>query len=207
MPLTCGYCPATQESSKSLIWRIKLTLASSIVCPNCSNVLTISRADPSPKYPLGVNRFECRTCPYQYILKSGWSEKTPMKQKEVEDVFGGKEEFANADSIGSKWWMSALLAVWIKSLFCVQHNVLQRTAMETERTSSSCRFGVQMNLWLRSLRYVLLGIPLHMYADYADELVFLIVHHMRSKMAWKLIPFLPLLNSIFTSIPLLAATW
>lgn len=26
-----------------------------------------------------------------------------MKQKEVEDVFGGKEEFANADSMGSKW--------------------------------------------------------------------------------------------------------
>lgn len=32
-----------------------------------------------------------------------------MKQKEVEDVFGGKEEFANADSMGSKWWTSALL--------------------------------------------------------------------------------------------------
>lgn len=73
------------------------------VCPNCSNVLTISRADASAKYPLGVNRFECRTCPYQYILKGGWSEKTPMKQKEVEDVFGGKEEFANADSMASKW--------------------------------------------------------------------------------------------------------
>ena len=25
-----------------------------------------------------------------------------MKQKEVEDVFGGKEEFANADSVASK---------------------------------------------------------------------------------------------------------
>lgn len=25
-----------------------------------------------------------------------------MKQKEVEDVFGGKEEFANADSMASK---------------------------------------------------------------------------------------------------------
>lgn len=29
-----------------------------------------------------------------------------MKQKEVEDVFGGKEEFANADSMASKWWMN-----------------------------------------------------------------------------------------------------
>ena len=79
------------------------------VCPNCSNVLTISRADPTPKYPLGVNRFECRTCPYQYVLKGGWSEKTPMKQKEVEDVFGGKEEFANADSMASKWRVYLIL--------------------------------------------------------------------------------------------------
>ena len=117
-----------------------------LVCPNCSNVLTISRADPSPKYPLGVNRFECRTCPYQYILKSGWSEKTPMKQKEVEDVFGGKEEFANADSMGSKWWTSALPVEFMEGLLCVQRNVRQRIAMETEHTSSSCRFGVQMNL-------------------------------------------------------------
>lgn len=37
-----------------------------------------------------------------------------MKQKEVEDVFGGKEEFANADSMASKWrflrWRACLLA-------------------------------------------------------------------------------------------------
>ncbi|GKZ24915.1 RNA polymerase III C11 subunit [Aspergillus brasiliensis] len=71
-------------------------------CPNCSNALTISRAEPTTRHPLGVNRFECRTCPYQYALDQSWFEKTPMKQKEVEDVFGGKEEFANADSMASK---------------------------------------------------------------------------------------------------------
>ncbi|EAU36285.1 DNA-directed RNA polymerases III 12.5 kDa polypeptide [Aspergillus terreus NIH2624] len=68
-------------------------------CPNCSNALTISRGEPTPRHPLGVNRFECRTCPYQYNLEQSYFEKTPMKQKEVEDVFGGKEEFANADSM------------------------------------------------------------------------------------------------------------
>jgi hypothetical protein len=31
-----------------------------------------------------------------------------MKQKEVEDVLGGKEEFANADSMGSKYWIVAI---------------------------------------------------------------------------------------------------
>ncbi|XRM41840.1 RNA polymerase III C11 subunit [Aspergillus tubingensis] len=71
-------------------------------CPNCSNALTISRAEPTTRHPLGVNRFECRTCPYQYALDQSWFEKTPMKQKEVEDVFGGKEEFANADSVATQ---------------------------------------------------------------------------------------------------------
>lgn len=100
MPLTCKCInkPATDKKAQ-------YTDGYS-VCPNCSNALTISRADASPKYPLGVNRFECRTCPYQYVLKGGWSEKTPMKQKEVEDVFGGKEEFANADSMASKWQLT-----------------------------------------------------------------------------------------------------
>jgi len=49
-----------------------------------------------------VNRFECRTCPYQYILDRDFFERTDMKQKEVEDVFGGKEEFKNADTIASE---------------------------------------------------------------------------------------------------------
>ena len=74
-----------------------------IVCPNCSNVLTISRADSTTQYPMGVNRFECRTCPYEDIIgDKSYYEKTEMKQKEVEDVFGGANEFANADSVASK---------------------------------------------------------------------------------------------------------
>ena len=52
---------------------------------------------------MGINRFECRTCPYeQPIVRQTIFETTEMKQKEVEDVFGGKEEFANADSVASK---------------------------------------------------------------------------------------------------------
>lgn len=66
-------------------------------------MLTISRADSTTQYPMGVNRFECRTCPYEDVIgDKSYYEKTDMKQKEVEDVFGGANEFANADSVGSK---------------------------------------------------------------------------------------------------------
>lgn len=40
-----------------------------------------------------------------------------MKQKEVEDVFGGKEEFANADSMGSKWRSLRLLACGLEEAY------------------------------------------------------------------------------------------
>ncbi|EEP82691.1 DNA-directed RNA polymerases III 12.5 kDa polypeptide [Uncinocarpus reesii 1704] len=68
-------------------------------CPNCSNALTISRGPSTSQYPLGVNRFECRTCPYQYILDRTYFERTEMKRKEVADVMGGKDEWKNADNM------------------------------------------------------------------------------------------------------------
>ncbi|CAL5867638.1 uncharacterized protein PFLUO_LOCUS1857 [Penicillium psychrofluorescens] len=74
-----------------------------LFCPNCSNVLTISRTETS-SHPMGVNRFECRACPYEEILEKKWFEETKMKQKEVEAVFGGAEEFANADSTPSEYF-------------------------------------------------------------------------------------------------------
>lgn len=52
---------------------------------------------------MGVNKFECRTCPYQYILDKAYYERTPMKRKEVADVMGGKDEWANADSMEGKF--------------------------------------------------------------------------------------------------------
>ncbi|CAI7652319.1 unnamed protein product [Penicillium bialowiezense] len=73
-------------------------------CPNCSNALTISKAEPSTKFPMGVNRFECRTCPYESPLDREWFESTNLKQKQVDDIFGGAEEFANADSVAKYWF-------------------------------------------------------------------------------------------------------
>src|SRR5436190_8308825 len=72
------------------------------VCPNCSNALTISRSQATTEHPQGINRFECRTCPYQYVLDRAYYERTDMKRKEVADVLGGKDEWKNADSMAGE---------------------------------------------------------------------------------------------------------
>jgi DNA-directed RNA polymerase III subunit RPC11 len=46
----------------------------------------------------GQNRLECRTCPYEFALKSIWYERKYMKRKEVEDVLGGAGAWDNVDS-------------------------------------------------------------------------------------------------------------
>lgn len=51
---------------------------------------------------MGNNRFECRACPFEYALDRKWYDRTVMKEKEVEQVFGGKDEWANADSVEGK---------------------------------------------------------------------------------------------------------
>lgn len=73
-----------------------------IVCPSCSNLLTISPipADHLPdseQENVNFNRFECRTCPYQMILDKRYYERKRMKNKEVEDVLGGAESWKNVD--------------------------------------------------------------------------------------------------------------
>jgi DNA-directed RNA polymerase subunit M/transcription elongation factor TFIIS len=44
-----------------------------------------------------VNRLECQTCPYQYIIKKRFFERKPFARKEREDVFGGPGAWDNAD--------------------------------------------------------------------------------------------------------------
>lgn len=68
------------------------------VCPCCSNGLTVSRSAPSDAFPLGQNRLECRTCPYQFLINQRYYERKEMKRKEVEDVMGGKDAWANVDN-------------------------------------------------------------------------------------------------------------
>lgn len=102
-----------------------------------------------------MNRFECRVCPYEAPLEKNYFEKKDMKQKEVDDVFGGKEEFANADSVGSKFFLLSSLrsdvsveiyrANILSFFFPLQLNAPPKAAMGNVHTSSSCRFAVQMN--------------------------------------------------------------
>ncbi|KAJ5083720.1 DNA-directed RNA polymerase III subunit RPC10 [Penicillium angulare] len=73
-----------------------------VFCPNCSNALTIARADSTNTHPMGVNRFECRTCPYEWALENKWYDRVNVKEKEVEQALGGKDEWKNADSIGTQ---------------------------------------------------------------------------------------------------------
>jgi hypothetical protein len=102
---------------------------------------------------MGVNRFECRTCPYEAPLEREWFEKAEMKQKEVDDVFGGAEEFANADSVASKSRANVSCLSQQRQVYpgkdqadrSLQLNAPQKPAMGNVRTSSSCRFAVQMS--------------------------------------------------------------
>lgn len=63
-------------------------------------MLTISQItgeDPSIADLAGQNRFECRTCPYQYILDKRYYERKLMKKKETEDILGGAGSWDNVD--------------------------------------------------------------------------------------------------------------
>ncbi|KAF2141836.1 uncharacterized protein K452DRAFT_250732 [Aplosporella prunicola CBS 121167] len=80
-----------------------------LFCPACSNTLTVSRvpdaaiADGAPDAHLrGKNRFECRSCPYQYVLDRRYYERKAMKRKEVEDVMGGKGAWDNVDRVDAQ---------------------------------------------------------------------------------------------------------
>ena len=67
-----------------------------------------------------------------------------MKRKEVADVMGGKDEWANADSMASEYTLSSLVCGidWSADGY-VQRNVRRRIVMAIEDISTSCRFEVQ----------------------------------------------------------------
>lgn len=67
------------------------------VCPCCGNSLTVSRGPATDEYASGQNKLECRTCPYQFAIERRYYERKEMKRKEVEDVMGGKDAWANVD--------------------------------------------------------------------------------------------------------------
>merc|ERR1712093_385101 len=69
-----------------------------LFCPSCSNVLTVSTTTHGPENDT-INRLECQTCPYEFLLQGQYFERKTYVRKEREDVFGG-ERTDLADGVG-----------------------------------------------------------------------------------------------------------
>ncbi|TKA71420.1 hypothetical protein B0A49_03933 [Cryomyces minteri] len=85
-------------------------------------MLTVSRVPNDTTIDIHLanrNRFECRTCPYQMVLDRRYYERKNMKRKEVEDVLGGEESWANvnttegqSEAAGRSGWVAGRVAYY-----------------------------------------------------------------------------------------------
>jgi len=112
-------------------------------------VLRVSKVppgDPNTELNVGENRFECLTCPYQFVINKRYFERKYMKKKEVEDILGGKGAWDNVDKTQGMFDISSIcnVAVWWL-IILLQYNVQTRSAETTKRTGISCRFAVLMS--------------------------------------------------------------
>ncbi|KAI4523488.1 hypothetical protein EV122DRAFT_219393 [Schizophyllum commune] len=62
-----------------------------LFCPTCANLLVISSET-------GFNKWSCNTCPYEFPIAKQMTTRTRMKRKEIDDVFGGDEQWKHAQS-------------------------------------------------------------------------------------------------------------
>jgi DNA-directed RNA polymerase III subunit RPC11 len=60
-------------------------------------VSQVPPGDPTTEHHVGQNRFECLTCPYQFLINKRYYERKYMKKKEAEDILGGKGAWDNVD--------------------------------------------------------------------------------------------------------------
>jgi DNA-directed RNA polymerase III subunit RPC11 len=60
-------------------------------------VSRVAPGDPTTEDHVGQNRFECLTCPYQFVINKRYFERKNIVKKEVEDILGGKDAWANVD--------------------------------------------------------------------------------------------------------------
>ncbi|KAF1979353.1 hypothetical protein BU23DRAFT_152662 [Bimuria novae-zelandiae CBS 107.79] len=71
-----------------------------IFCPNCHNMLRVSKVppgDPSTAAVEGRSRLECLTCPYQFILEKQLFERKTITPKQPDDALGGEGAWDNVD--------------------------------------------------------------------------------------------------------------
>lgn len=110
-------------------------------------VSKVPPGDPSLEDSVGQNRFECLTCPYQYVINKRYYERKMMKKKEVEDILGGKGAWDNVDKtegmISRRRWVGCLGGALANDTG--QCNARMRNVATTRRIGISCRFGARMS--------------------------------------------------------------
>jgi len=110
-------------------------------------MLTVSQVtseDPANEDIVGTNRFECRTCPYQFILDKRYFERRMMKKKEAEDILGGEGSWDNVDKTNGMDFALRSEA-HVLTGYVLQCNVRTRSAGTIPRSSICCRFEVRMS--------------------------------------------------------------
>lgn len=110
-------------------------------------VSKIPPGDPTIEEYAGQNRFECITCPYHFVIDKRYSERKYLKKKEVEDVIGGKDAWANVDKTEgtSSDRAPESIANSVRRLTGAKFNVQTKSAGITRPTGTSCRFAVLMS--------------------------------------------------------------
>jgi DNA-directed RNA polymerase III subunit RPC11 len=63
-----------------------------LFCPTCANLLLIEKTHSD-------FRFFCKTCPYIFVVTQTFEKKMNLERKEVDDVLGGKEAWADVEQI------------------------------------------------------------------------------------------------------------
>jgi hypothetical protein len=109
-------------------------------------VSKVPPGDPSTEDYVGQNRFECLTCPYQFVINKRYYERKYMKKKEVEDILGGKGAWDNVDKTEGRANPRAQVMVWGTWLTREQCNARMKSVVTTRRIGTSCKFGVLMSL-------------------------------------------------------------
>ncbi|KAG9392676.1 DNA-directed RNA polymerase, subunit C11/M/9 [Carpediemonas membranifera] len=64
-------------------------------CPTCANLLLVEEAGQSV-------RFFCPTCPFVYNINHNITRNALLQKKRVDDVFGGKDAWKNAQQTETK---------------------------------------------------------------------------------------------------------
>jgi hypothetical protein len=109
-------------------------------------VSKVPPGDPSTEDYVGQNRFECLTCPYQFVINKRYYERKYMKKKEVEDILGGKGAWDNVDKTEGRAIPRAEVMIWGRWLTREQCNARMKSVVMTRRIGISCRLGVLMSL-------------------------------------------------------------